>query len=208
MTACSLGSLYEVPSRLVWREKQWVQGKCCYGEINAVGKLLNCIIYICLQNQFSAWNISYTNYFEAWLNHEFLLYICVILHHFLLPYRVNKSYKIKWILSCSSLLPDILCPRHGQIYTTALSIFYKCYMKCNSATKLLKPQLYKTTVMHCVQWCDPVARLHVCNSYLRSITLDMMLSWQWFYFDTQTQNMRKWRTKEMHISWMKFHAMM
>ena len=53
----------------------------------------------------------------------FFFYTCVILHHFQLPSRVNNSYNIKQILACGSLLPDFFCPRHGQIHTTAPSIF-------------------------------------------------------------------------------------
>jgi hypothetical protein len=38
----SLGSLYKVPRRLLWRQQYTSEGMCCYGEINSVSKLRDC----------------------------------------------------------------------------------------------------------------------------------------------------------------------
>jgi hypothetical protein len=44
--AQSLGSQYEIPTRLCWRGQHWLESKCCcYGETNSVWKLFNHTTY-------------------------------------------------------------------------------------------------------------------------------------------------------------------
>jgi hypothetical protein len=73
-----------------------------------------------------------------------------------------------------------------------------------TATILLKYQPYKTTTVHVLQLCDPVARINFCNYYLQSAQvgeIDPELSFfadkAWFYVNghVNTQNSQHWGIK-------------
>lgn len=45
--AQSLGLLFEIPRKLLWREQHWLEGKCCcYEGMSWVQKLFDCTVYV------------------------------------------------------------------------------------------------------------------------------------------------------------------